>query len=134
MDVLTPTTIAPPPALTARLARPAHAEPRPLLDVLMGATVLQVRSEDPDLTQRQLAVLLLVHRTPGPHTVRGMAAALSASKPAITRALDLLSALDLLKRAADPEDRRSVLAVPTAAGAAFLHRLSLHLRLAAEGR
>jgi len=128
-----------PPALARQLAEPAPrhtptSAPRPLLDVLMDATVLHVRSSDPDLSQRQMAVLLLVHRTKGPNTVRGMAAALSVTKPTITRALDCLGQHDLVRRAPDPTDRRSILAVPTVAGAAFLHQLAAHLRLAAEGR
>ena len=42
-------------------------------------------------------------------TVRGLAAKLNVSKPAITRALDRLAELDLVRRKTDPLYRRSVL-------------------------
>ena len=45
------------------------------------------------------------------------------SKPAITRALDRLSELDLARRKVDPADRRSVLVQRTLKGAAFLRDL-----------
>jgi DNA-binding MarR family transcriptional regulator len=56
----------------------------------------------------------------GAHTVRGLAAELNVSKPAITRALDRLGELDLARRKVDPADRRSVLVQRTLKGAAFL--------------
>jgi DNA-binding MarR family transcriptional regulator len=56
-------------------------------------------------------------------TVRGMAAKLSVSKPAITRALDRLSEFDLVRRKTDPLDRRSVLVQRTIAGAGFMRDL-----------
>jgi DNA-binding MarR family transcriptional regulator len=74
----------------------------------------------PDLTTRQLALLLHVGLMPGPHTVRGLAETLRFSKPAVTRALDRLAALGWLARARDPRDRRSVLVGVTEDGRAFL--------------
>ena len=79
-----------------------------------------VRSGEPDLTNRQMALLMLVYLEQGPHTVRGLAKALNVSKPAITRALDRLGELDLAKRKTDPQDRRSVLVQRTTKGSAFL--------------
>lgn len=61
-----------------------------------------------DLTLRQCAVLLRVATEAAPQTVRGMAAALNISKPAITRALDRLAKEGLAARVVDPADRRSV--------------------------
>ncbi len=52
-----------------------------------------VRRDGPDLSSRQLAILLTVYLTPPPHTVRGLALSLNVSKPAITRALDTLGEL-----------------------------------------
>ncbi|MFQ5974590.1 MAG: MarR family transcriptional regulator, partial [Alphaproteobacteria bacterium] len=49
-----------------------------------------VRREGPDLSARQMAVLLTVYLTPPPHTVRGLSKNLNVSKPAITRAIDRL--------------------------------------------
>lgn len=79
-----------------------------------------VRRDGPDLSSRQLAILLTVYLTPPPHTVRGLAASLKVSKPAITRALDTLGQLDLLKRKRDDADRRNVLVQRTVKGSVFL--------------
>ena len=74
----------------------------------------------PDMTQRQFALLLQVYLAQPPHTVRGLAAELSMSKPAVTRALNRLSSLGFLKRSPDEADRRSILVKRTVAGAVFL--------------
>ena len=55
--------------------------------------------------------------------MRGLAAELNVSKPAITRALDRLGELDLARRKVDPMDRRSVLVQRTLKGSAFLRDL-----------
>ena len=95
--------------------------------VLRGALDRQL----PDLTTRQLALLLHVSLQPGPHTVRGLAATLSFSKPAVTRALDRLGRLGHVVRRRDPRDRRSVLVEVTEAGRAFLADLSRMVTAAA---
>jgi DNA-binding MarR family transcriptional regulator len=79
-----------------------------------------VRREGPDLSARQMALLLSIYLTPPPHTVKGLSKTLDVTKPAITRALDTLSQLDLLKRKRDPEDKRNVLVQRTVAGSVFL--------------
>ena len=66
-----------------------------ILDLWRGALVETVRRDRPDLSARQMALLLTVYLTPPPHTVRGLAATLNISKPAITRALDRLGAYDI---------------------------------------
>lgn len=73
-----------------------------------------------DLSQRQTAILLAVYMTPPPHTVRNLAASLNVSKPAICRALDVLSHLDLVRRKKDEDDRRNVLLQRTVNGSVFL--------------
>ena len=73
-----------------------------------------------DLSQRQVAVLLTVYMVAPPHTIRNMAERLSISKPAVCRAVDALSALDLLKRKKDDADRRNVFLQRTIAGSVFL--------------
>ncbi|MBB5712734.1 MarR family transcriptional regulator [Sphingomonas xinjiangensis] len=93
------------------------------------ATVLDyVRSGVPDLTNRQMALLLLIHLDEGPHTIRGVAKVLKVTKPVITRALTRLSELRLARRAPDPKDKRNVFAVATPEGAEFLRKLQ-HLHL-----
>jgi len=93
------------------------------------AIVGMVRSDAPDLTTRQTAVLLTVYCTPAPHTVRGLASELGVGKPVVTRALDRLAAHGLLRRRRDARDRRNVLIERTVKGAVFLSEL--HGRLAA---
>lgn len=78
----------------------------------------------PDLTTRQMAVLLQVYLDAPPHTVRGLAAVLGVSKPAITRAVDRLEALGYLRRRKDEADRRSVLVQRTVAGSVFLREFA----------
>ena len=90
------------------------------LDLWRGAIVESVRRDAPDLSARQMALLLTVYLIPPPHTVRGLAAALNISKPAITRALDRLTELGLIKRKVDDQDRRSVLIQRTVKGSVFL--------------
>ncbi len=88
------------------------------------ALLRYVRSGQPDLTNRQMALLLVVGLEGGLHTVRGLAARLSVSKPVVTRALNSLSGLDLVKRRMDERDRRSVFIDLTSEGKAFLNRFA----------
>ncbi|MFA7430722.1 MAG: MarR family transcriptional regulator [Rhodospirillaceae bacterium] len=90
------------------------------LDLWRGAIVESVRRDAPDLSARQMALLLTVYLTPPPHTVRGLAETLNVSKPAITRAVDRLSEYGLVKRKIDETDRRSVLIQRTVKGSVFL--------------
>jgi DNA-binding MarR family transcriptional regulator len=94
-------------------------------------TVRVLQQSGPDLSARQVAVLLTVYRDDGPHTVRGLARQLKISKPAITRALDRLCEEDLVRRKTDDNDRRSVLIQQTVKGATFLHDFGEAIRLAA---
>ena len=94
-----------------------------LVGILRDTIVSLVRRDGPDLSARQLGVFLTCYLQDGPHTVRGLAAELNVSKPAITRALDRLGELDLARRKVDPLDRRSVLVQRTMKGAAFLRDL-----------
>lgn len=87
-----------------------------------------VRSERHDLTERQFAVLLIVYLDDPPHTVRGLAARLNISKPAITRALDRLADFNYIRRKQDPLDRRSVLVQQTIQGDRFLTELRQLIR------
>ena len=83
-------------------------------------TLEQVQRQGPDLTMRQLAVLLEIYLVPPPHTVRGLAATLNVTKPVITRALDTLGEMGLVDRVRDELDRRSVIVKRTVGGALFL--------------
>lgn len=91
-----------------------------MIEQWMRALVDYVRSGHPDLTNRQMALLLLVYLTPGPHTVRGLARGLAVSKPVVTRALNRLGALGYLRRQRDDADRRNIFVATTDQGADFL--------------
>src|SRR3954453_7238225 len=94
----------------------------------MKALIAYVRSGEPDLTNRQMALLMLVYLTPGPHTGRGLARMLGVSKPVVTRALNTLGALGYLRRERDQDDRRNVFVVRTSNGAEFLEGFKRNLR------
>lgn len=89
-------------------------------DVLADA----VRSDGPDLSMRQWAILLTVYLNPGPHTVRGLSRDLNVPKPAISRALDALSILGFVRRVRDETDRRIVLVQKTTEGAIYVDEFS----------
>lgn len=97
---------------------------RPLqaLRLWQQVCLAEVRNEMPDLSERQLAILLTVYLDPPPHTVRGLAEKLKVTKPVITRALDTMGAMRLLARHRDEEDRRNVLIRRTVEGALFVER------------
>jgi DNA-binding MarR family transcriptional regulator len=83
-----------------------------------------VRDDDPDLSIRQLTVLLTIYLEAPPHTVRDLARKLGVSKPVITRALDTMGKHELVTRRRDESDRRNVLVQRTVKGALYLERLS----------
>ena len=99
----------------------------------MRALIGYVRSGEPDLTNRQMALLMLVYLSPGPHTVRGLAKQLGVSKPVVTRALNTLGTLGYLRRERDQDDRRNVFVVRTNSGAEFLEGFKRYLRTGDEG-
>ena len=82
-----------------------------------------VRDQEPDLSARQMALLLTIYLEAPPHTVRGLAGTLAVSKPVITRALDSMGKYNLVTRRRDEQDRRNVLVQRTVFGALFLERL-----------
>ena len=90
------------------------------LDIWRRAIVNSVRLEAPDLSARQMAILLTVYTTPPPHTVRGLATGLKISKPAVTRALDRLGTLGYIRRSPEDTDKRSIHVQRTVRGAVFL--------------
>ncbi len=86
----------------------------------MATLVDYVRSGEPDLTNRQMALLLVVYLNPGPHTVRGLARVLNVSKPVVTRALNRLGTLGYLRRQRDDNDKRNIFVARTSEGTVFL--------------
>ncbi|RFC69577.1 MULTISPECIES: MarR family winged helix-turn-helix transcriptional regulator [Mesorhizobium] len=82
----------------------------------------EVHDDGPDLSTRQIAILLCIYLERPPHTVRGLAARLGVTKPVISRALDTMGALKLVHRHRDENDRRNVLVGRTVEGALYVER------------
>lgn len=91
-----------------------------VLALWRNALVTSVRSDSPDLSARQMALMLTVYLSDRQHTVRGLAAELNISKPAISRALDRLGELGFIRRKRDEEDRRNVIVQRTVKGSVYL--------------
>jgi len=102
------------------------------LGLWQRVTLEQVRRAGPDLSLRQMAILLQVYLVPPPHTVRGLAATLGVTKPVITRALDTMGEMGLLDRVRDEKDRRDVVVRRTVAGSIYLEQMADLIRR--EGR
>ena len=83
-----------------------------------------VRQTAPDLSPRQMSILLTVYLEAPPHTVRELARKLGVTKPVITRALDAMGKYELLSRRRDDRDRRNVLVQRTVKGALYVERLA----------
>jgi len=98
--------------------RPAQA-----LKLLHDLSLDLVRDDEPDLSARQLTILLTIYMEPPPHTVRGLAAKLGVTKPVITRALDTMGELDWVTRRRDEADKRNVVISRTVKGALAVERL-----------
>lgn len=102
----------------------SHASPITGPSRLQSQILRIVRSDERDLSLRQLAVLLICHTTGMAHTVRGLAEILGVQKPAISRAVDRLEELGLVLRESDPFDGRSIFVTETDQGAALCDRIS----------
>jgi DNA-binding MarR family transcriptional regulator len=118
--------LAPPQEATIMATSPVARTPtNPLLHILKDTLTASVASDGPDFSARQLSVFLKVYLELGTeHTVRGLAAALNVSKPAITRALDKLQDFEFIKRETDSTDRRSVIVRRTPKGSTYVGTLN----------
>lgn len=97
--------------------------PSQALKLLQDFAYGLVQDDEPDLSARQLAILLTIYLEPPPHTVRGLAGKLGVTKPVITRALDTMGKHDLVARRRDESDRRNVVIQRTVKGALAVERL-----------
>jgi DNA-binding MarR family transcriptional regulator len=103
------------------------------LQLWHDVALAQVRDDEPDLSIRQMCILLTIYLEAPPHTVRDLASKLKVSKPVITRALDSMGKLGLVSRRRDEEDKRNVLVQRTVKGALYLERLSDLISARADG-
>lgn len=83
-------------------------------------TLATVRSDTPDLSARQLAMLMTIYLEDGLHTVRSLAKHLDITKAAISRATDSLCKLGYIERKPDHRDKRSIVLARTSAGIHYL--------------
>lgn len=102
------------------------------LSLWRAVTLEEVRGAGPDLTARQLAVLMTIYLTPRPHTVKGLSETLGMPKPAVTRSLDVLEELGFIDRTRDPDDRRNIFIQRTPAGAEHLSEFAGRIERAAK--
>jgi DNA-binding MarR family transcriptional regulator len=84
----------------------------------------QVLDDEPDLSVRQLTILLTIYMHAPPHTVRALAQKLNVSKPVVTRALDSMGKMGLVSRRRDESDKRNVLVQRTVKGSLYLERMA----------
>ena len=83
-------------------------------------TLATVRSDTPDLSARQLAMLMTIYLENGLHTVRSLAKHLDVTKAAISRATDSLCKIGYIERKPDHRDKRSIVLARTSKGIHFL--------------
>jgi DNA-binding MarR family transcriptional regulator len=100
-------------------------ELRPLqaLTLMRDFSLAEVRDDAPDLSTRQMSILLTIYLEAPPHTIRGLAARLGVTKPVITRALDTMGTMGLVERHRDEKDKRNVLVKRTVTGALYVERI-----------
>jgi len=108
-------------------------DPTDALHFWHDVTLDLVHEDGPQLSIRQMAILLTVYLEPPPHNVRDLAKKLGVTKPVITRALDSMGQLGLVSRRRDEADRRNVRVARTVEGSLFLERLADHIRDRAGG-
>lgn len=111
------------PAPSALKRKPAQSDKLSRKDSLAfwhRVTLQTVRSDTPDLSARQLAMLMSIYLESGPHTVRSLAKHLGVTKAAISRATDSLCKLGYIERKPDHRDKRSVVLARTSAGIHYL--------------
>jgi DNA-binding MarR family transcriptional regulator len=94
-----------------------------LAHILRDTLVALVRRDGRDLTAKQLGVLLICYVAEGAQTVRSLARTLDVERPTVSKTLDRLAELNLVKRIADPADYRSVLVGRTNSGVLFINVL-----------
>ncbi len=98
--------------------------PTEALRIWQAVCLDQVLDDQPDLTLRQMSILLTIYLESPPHTVRGLAEKLHVTKPVITRALDTMGMMGLVARRRDERDKRNVLVQRTVGGSVYLEKLS----------
>lgn len=87
-------------------------------------TLASVTMDGPDLSARQMAILMTVYLEKQAHTVKSLSVKLNVTKAVITRALDTLTRYGFVQRAPDLRDKRSIIVKRTTGGILYLQRFA----------
>ncbi len=93
---------------------------REALNMWRDIVVRGLQNNAYDLSTRQTGILLTVYLSPPPHTVKTLSDTLLISKPAVCRAIDVLTRLGLVRRKRDESDSRIVHVQRTVKGSVYL--------------
>jgi len=113
--------------MTGRVV-PVRFNRKDALSLWHDVTLQSVLKIGPELSPRQLVVLTTIYLEDGPHTVRSLARKLELTKSPVIRAIDKLEGEKLIRRKADPRDKRSVIIERTAQGSMFLSQFADRIR------
>jgi DNA-binding MarR family transcriptional regulator len=94
----------------------------PLLRVLAAVAEASLDASAPELTLQQFRALTILHEE-GPQNSTPLAAALGIAPSTLTRLADRLVRDGLIRREADPADRRAVILSETSRGARIWERV-----------
>lgn len=108
-------------SVSASTARMKRSE---ALSLWHRVTLETVIAQGPDLSTRQLAILMSVYLESSSHTVKSLSEKLNVTKAVISRALDTLSKHGFVARAPDPSDKRSIIVTRTSGGILYLQRFA----------
>ena len=107
--------------MNSNTSRPTRKES---LALWHRVTLASVAMSGPDLSARQLAILMTVYLEDKAHTVKSLAEKLNVTKAVITRALDTLTRYGFVERAPDLRDKRSIIVKRTTGGILHLQRFA----------
>ena len=106
---------------SSKISRPTRKES---LALWHRVTLASVIMKGPDLSSRQMAILMTVYLEDKAHTVKSLSDRLNVTKAVITRALDTLTRYGFVERAPDLRDKRSIIVKRTPGGILHLQRFA----------
>lgn len=107
--------------MKSRMSKPSRKES---LALWHRVILTSVTMDTPDLSSRQMAILMTVYLEENAHTVRSLADKLKVTKAVISRALDTLTRYGFVERAPDLRDKRSIIVKRTSGGILYLQRFA----------
>ena len=107
--------------MKSKMSKPSRKDSLALWHRVILASVTM---DTPDLSSRQMAILMTVYLEDDAHTVRSLAHKLKVTKAVISRALDTLTRYGIVERAPDMRDKRSIIVKRTSGGILYLQRFA----------